>query len=105
MSRRSDLIEAEERREQKQAFRIKHRLMARNYQVREDVPMITELRVKLPEVEGGDHLIIVKGHYQGKNVVAFHGGGDPVTALDQALTKWDENRLRWREDTFTPTER
>lgn len=62
---------------------------------------VTSVKIKLPDVDGGDTLIVVLGTDEdGTPVVGFHGGIGILEALAGALSRIGTGNMRWRQDEY-----
>lgn len=67
--------------------------------VDEDVQMrITEIRVRVRRDPTEETLVIVKGRYEGDQLVAFHSAREPGEALRGALERLENRSLTWKVD-------
>lgn len=65
----------------------------------EDRVTVTSVTVRSGLERGGEVLVIVKGTYEGRQVVAFHSAEESGDAFRGALERLRTNALKWREDT------
>ena len=60
--------------------------------------VIDSIRVRHPEADSGEWLVVIKGRYEGRPVVAFHGAYDLPEALRGAGLRAANGELRWKTD-------
>lgn len=65
-----------------------------------DQPMITEVRVKLPEMAAGDTLVVVKGIVGDQRVICFHSAHGPGEAVRGAIERVRNGQAGWKDDQF-----
>jgi hypothetical protein len=102
MSRNSRDSKGNDRGVVDQAMR-KVNLLARSWDVFErqldrDI-LVQFINIKLATYEGGELLVILKGVAGTTKVVAFHSADDLFEALAGALSRVENDTLKWREDT------
>ena len=61
-------------------------------------PLLTGLTVRIPQVEGAEVLVVLKGTQGAEKVVAFHSDDAISTALKGAALRFRNNSLKWKED-------
>lgn len=60
--------------------------------------LLTEVRVKFPDVPLGEFMVVLKGVTDDGKVVAFYRADDYASAVTGALLSWENRSLKWRED-------
>lgn len=88
---------------QRQALKVAAALDWLDYSIREDDEReiwVIGLRVKFPEHEGEDYLVVMKGDSNKGNHVAFHAADGLAEALRGAAERYKNKKLVWKEDQY-----
>lgn len=59
---------------------------------------VNEIRIRTGRDRGGEHLIVVKASFEGRQFVGFHSGNDVEEVLQGALERVKNNTMKWRDD-------
>lgn len=62
--------------------------------------IMTSLRIRCPEVRGGDYLVIVGRWYEGQFEVGFHSEGSLHQAFVGALNRIRNGSMRFKPDDY-----
>jgi len=60
--------------------------------------LVTEVRVKFPDVPLGEFMVVLKGVSDEGKHVAFYKADDYESAVTGAILAWENGSLKWRED-------
>lgn len=61
---------------------------------------LTAIRVKMPEVQYGDTMIILKGQAGEDALVGFYRSDSTQNALVGALVKFHQGEIKWKADEY-----
>jgi len=57
-----------------------------------------EIRIRVPQAEGDDYMVVVKATAGGHPFVAFHAAAEAHEALKGAIERIANGHMKWRED-------
>lgn len=67
----------------------------------EGAVVVTDIRLKFPDVAAGETLIVIRGlTRENEAVVAFHSDVGVVEALAGALRRLGTGKMKWRDDEY-----
>lgn len=61
---------------------------------------LTGIRVRFPDVYGGEYMLVVSGHLDGRYVVGFHSASSLADVLKGGLARIESGGLKWKDDTY-----
>lgn len=83
----------------KQAYPLM-RFEATRERLEESGLYLTGLRLRLPDVYGGESLLVMSGHQEGIYQVGFHAGGSLLEVLSIGLRRLESGDIKWKPDSY-----